>query len=350
MQVVFLPFTAQQNPYQQKLSQALAPFGVDIHAPGQAPLQSLLNRRIQGKLDLVHIHWVSPLLLGAGKGASILKSSLFILTCLALRAGGVKLVWSVHNLLGHESCQPGLEIFARKILYRICNHVIVHCPGAGRAIRETYQLPQQALEKITIIPHGHYINDYANKISPLAARRRLGLPTAGRSWLYFGLIRPYKNVSALIETFKQIEGDNLSLIIAGEPQDEQLKSEIQRQIASHRRIQARLEFIPDDEIQTYMNAADLAVLPFRTILTSSSIMLAMSYAKAVVTPAIGCSPHILSQQRQLLYDPQSKTGLRDRLLASREMDLDRIGRHNLEIVRRFPWELTGQKTYELYRR
>lgn len=348
MNVVFLPFSDPTNPYQRKLAAALAPFGIEVRAPGRRPLQSLLTGAAHGKLDLVHLHWVSPYLLANGKGKSLLKSSLFLLACMALRAGGIKLVWSVHNRVGHECPYPELEIFARRVLWRLNQRIIVHCPEAISTLAHAYRLPLNQIHKAVVIPHGHFIDDYPNQISRREARRQLELDQNIPVWLYFGLIRPYKNVGGLIEVFHQMEGSQV-LLLAGKPQDDSIREEINNLIEARTRIRARLEFIPPGQVQTYMNAADLVLLPFTRILTSSSVMLAASFAKAVVTPEAGCSPFILSHQKELLYDPTSPNDLYQALEASRDVDLSKIGRANLETAQSFPWSLSGSRTSELYR-
>ena len=350
MEIVFLPYPNGPNPYQGKLAAALAYYGVNVHSPGHPPLRKLIERRRQGRLDLVHLHWATPLLLSRRKAASLAKSCLLLLVCMALRASGTGLVWTVHNLTGHESRQNGLETFGRRILCRVCHHIIVHCPEAVGLVMHAYRFPPKMADKISAIPHGHFIDHYPNRITQSEARQSLGLSSNRRIWLYFGLIRPYKNVSKLVEIFKQTAKNDAYLLIAGEPQCREIKTGLLRQITGQDRIQARLEFIPDDQIQTYFKATDLVVLPFSNILTSSSLMLAMSFARAVVTPGTGCSVHLLDRQPQLLYPPDSEKGLEQCLQSSLLSDLDALGRQNLARARYFPWESSAEKTYRLYQR
>ena len=54
-----------------------------------------------------------------------------------------------------------------------------------------------------------------------------------------------------------------------------------------------------------MNASDVVVLPFRDILTSDSAILAMSFGKPVITPAIGCTLDILKDSRNFPYNPSN---------------------------------------------
>jgi len=346
----FLPYETRLNPYQSRLAQALSTHGVEVSAPGSYPLMDAFRSRLKGKLDLIHFHWTSPYLLSNHRGISLLKTSLFILACTALKISGVKLVWTVHNLTSHEGHNRSLEIFANRFLCRIYDQIIVHCPTAIDLVIDTYRLPANMRAKISAIPHGHFIDEYENTISREAARQRLGVPSGARFFLYFGQIRAYKNLPKLVETFRRMDDHGSHLLIAGSPSSETMRAQVLEMIASHPRIQTHLEFLPSDEIQTYLNAADIVVLPFVNILTSSTVTLAMSFVRPVITPSLGCSRELLSQQNQLLYNPDEADGLLNRMLSCWSHDLVGIGQKNLDKVNRFSWERVGGETYEIYQR
>ena len=48
-----------------------------------------------------------------------------------------------------------------------------------------------------------------------------------------------------------------------------------------------LEHVPDVDVQRYLRAADLVVLPFRDITNSASALLALSFDRPVLVPALG---------------------------------------------------------------
>src|SRR5690606_39824303 len=54
-------------------------------------------------------------------------------------------------------------------------------------------------------------------------------------------------------------------------------------------IELKLKFIPDQEIPTLINEADLLVLPYdlKSSLNSGTAILAFSYGKSVICPEIG---------------------------------------------------------------
>jgi len=346
----FLPYESRLNPYQSRLAQALSAHGVEVSAPGSSPLMDAFRSRLKGKLDLIHFHWTSPFLLSKRPGLSLLKTSIFILACTALKISGVKLVWTVHNLTSHEGRNRSLEIFANRILCRIYDQIIVHCPTAIDLVTDIYHLPASMRGKISAIPHGHFIDEYENTISREAARQRLGVPSGARVFLYFGQIRAYKNLPKLVETFKRMDDHGSHLLIAGSPSSDTTHTQVLEMTASHPRIHTHLGFLPSDEIQTYLNAADIVVLPFENILTSSTVTLAMSFSRPLITPSLGCSRELLSQQNQLLYNSDEAGGLLNRMQSCWSHDLIDIGQKNLDKANRFSWERVGEETFEIYQR
>ena len=86
-------------------------------------------------------------------------------------------------------------------------------------------------------------------------------------------------------------------------------------------MSAHIKFIPDEEVQVFFHAADVVILPYRAVLTSGSAILAISFGKPVVAPALGLITDLIRDGEDgLLYDPDEPGGL---LRAMRRfLDLD----------------------------
>jgi glycosyltransferase involved in cell wall biosynthesis len=261
---------------------------------------------------------------------------------------GIKIVWTVHNLKNHENRHVRLEIFFTSLLSRVCNAIIAHCETAKREIQRVFGVKNG--DKIAVIPIGNYLNYYDNTISQDEARKRLGLSSSDLVFLFIGLIRPYRGIPELIEAFQQLNTNDAKLIIAGRPNNSYTAEQIKEKAKGNGNIQLRLEFIPDDEIQVYMNAADVVVLPYRDVFTSSGIILAMSFAKAVIAPAIGCIPDTLDEFGSLLYEPNEKDGLLKALsqITTYHVNLEKMGNHNLKLAESLDWDRIANLTREVY--
>ena len=74
--------------------------------------------------------------------------------------------------------------------------------------------------------------------------------------------------------------------------------------------------VPDEELQLYFNACDLVALPFRQVLNSGSLLLAMSFGCPVVAPRLGSIPEVACPEGWFGYDAANPDGLRSALRAA----------------------------------
>lgn len=308
----FLPWWPA-NPYQVLLKTELNALGLRVI--GNPPLslfRILLNR---DGLDVVHIHWPH----GTYR---TLPGFLYVLAVLlAYRLRKNNLVWTVHELDAYESKRPGLDGWLRRVLLKLCRHLIVH----GNHTRRELQDKHGVTCPITVVRHPTYRGFYADAITRDEARRQLGLADAARVFLYFGYIKPYKGVEELLSAFQSVTDENAVLIIAGKPLDGAIQSAIEAQASGDRRVRLDLGYIPDERIQVLFRAADIAVFPFRHTQTSGSLMLALSFGCPVIAPAIATLPEYVDERCGFLFDPQKPGDLARTLGSAVGADLAEMG-------------------------
>ncbi|MEM9691809.1 MAG: glycosyltransferase, partial [Myxococcota bacterium] len=116
------------------------------------------------------------------------------------------------------------------------------------------------------------------------AREKLGLSPDAPVVTSFGQVKAYKNLPALIRLVRATS--DLELLIAGKPRNRALGAELVKAAAGCDRIRLELRYIPDDEAQVYLRAADLVALPYRAILNSGSALLALSFDRPVFLPEV----------------------------------------------------------------
>lgn len=347
MKVLFSPDYRKANPYQRFLAHSLSKKEVSVHFGMTCYLFSVLrSAKRHWKPDIVHIHWLHPFLSGTSRVETILRSSSFICELLILRILRVKIVWTVHNIVSHEVRFRSLEIFFTKLLTRLCNKIIVHCPSSKDEVVKTYGVRESLVESIR---HGNYIDYYENVTNKSQARKQLHLRMEDMVFLYFGQIRPYKGVSELVEAFKMLDDSRVRLLIVGLPLNNEVANNLVRKCSRDKRIRTVFRFIPNYEIQIYMNAADVVVLPYRYILTSGSVILAMSFAKPVIAPAIGCIPDMIEIEGSFLYNPSETGGLTRAMEQSLNVDLKKMGQRNFDLAKNLTWDEIAKKTYNIYR-
>ena len=125
-----------------------------------------------------------------------------------------------------------------------------------------------------IIPHGHYRGAYPASLSRDQARRALGLRADEFVAVFLGLIRAYKGVPQLIRCFKAAQLTDARLLVAGKPLNTIIARELKELAEPDTSIELFLDFIDQNDIQKFLRAADLVILPYEEISNLGSAILA----------------------------------------------------------------------------
>ena len=167
-------------------------------------------------------------------------------------------------------------------------------------------------------------------------------------FLFFGIIRPFKGVFRLIDTFGRLRSRQIRLLVAGQPSNEMSRVELIEHCQLDDRILTSLQKVPVEDVQLYMNAADVVVLPYQDTLTSGSVLLAMSFGKAVIMPRIGCIPEVVDSQGGFLYSPHDEEGLLRAMQQALSADTATMGKYNYARAQSFDWVEIAQETCVVY--
>ncbi|QZZ20416.1 glycosyltransferase [Leptothermofonsia sichuanensis E412] len=350
MNVMMMPDYRMDNPYQTLLANALQAEGVAVYFPQGYRRVLPIWRAVRQQpvaIAVLHLHWVNPYLKGSDWLTRLVYSIKFLLDVLMVRLSGVRVVWTVHNRIAHETHFPRLERWTQQMLAHLVDRLIVHHQSALNELVQSYRLDQFRVE---VIPHGHYREAYGAAINALEARRLLNLPLTGRLYLHLGMLRPYKGIEHLLQVWQEqksiLEGN--TLVIAGKPLDAGYGEKLERLAALAGAI-LHSGFIEGDRIPLYFSAADVVVLPFKAILTSGSLILAMSYGKPVIAPRTDTIVETLGAADWLLYDPQDEQGLLYALKDSTQVDLDGLSRLMMQECDRLDWRYIAKETQQTYR-
>lgn len=353
MEALHIPDYSDANPYQRELQQALATEDVSASvATGGGFFPVIDAARAAEWPDIVHLHWLHPYLIGRGRVTTLAKGSRLLLELLILRLAGIQIVWTVHNDIEHERRAPYLERGFKHLIFRLCGIAFIHCGAMKEEILRTFRLPGRYRSRIVVIDHGNYVETYASDTE--RAPVELGPERDETTFLFFGQIRPYKGVTALVDAFRSLESPDAELLIVGNPSSAALRERIERRSRGCDAIHTVFEYVPDSAVLTYLDLADVVVLPYENVLTSGTVVLAMGEGKPVVTPAIGCLEELLTdageESAELTYDPETEGALADALRRSLEADLATVGRQNRALVRGHEWEDVAAATARAYER
>lgn len=238
------------------------------------------------KYDIFHVHWPDAVLNNSKNVIEAkIKASIIFFVIRLMKARGTKIVWTAHNLKTHDKNFAQFE-------EKYWNNFLKQVDGTINLTETGYKemlkiFPFSSKVKHAIVSHGHYKNVYEKTISKEAAKKQLGIPENAQVLTFIGQIREYKNVPKLVKIFQEVQQSDVYLVIAGKPKTESLLNSIVNASQSNNKVKLFLKFIPDEEMQVYINSSDLVVLPYQDILNSGSALLSLSFERPILVPNKG---------------------------------------------------------------
>lgn len=292
--VGIFPFGGPGNPYTEMLSQGLSDAGY-LPRKLQDTKYFPLRRAAHSGVDALHLLWPGNLYHSSTRVGTWLKRLMFRdgLCCLSR----LPAVYSADNLYSHDAADEAFEIrMIQRIVDRV-RGVTVASARAEHMFRSTYKIPAGC--RIFQVPHRHYIGKYADTVSKSEARTRLGLPQSSPVVLSLGRITPYKGLPALVSAFLGARVEGSVLLVAGSEKVPGTVAAIEEVASRSGRmgdVKIHNRFIPDDEMQLYLRAADLMALSYEDVpMNPGSVILAMSFGLPVCCVADGSVPELLGE-------------------------------------------------------
>jgi glycosyltransferase involved in cell wall biosynthesis len=268
-----------------------------------ANMVTLLFRFAFFKPHIVHVQW-TPMVRKLPLESWFLR--------LAQRLN-IKLVYTVHNILPHDSGTKFAPVFKR--IYRQMDALICHTQEAKTQLVRDFSVDP---ERVWVIPHGPLFHD-SKRESVQTSRARLALTGDAIFVLWQGIIRSYKGLPFLLEAWRKVDalGLNAHLIVAGTGDSEAL-ADIKEQVARfdlEKSVRLDLRFVPDEELSAYYQAADVLVFPYREVTTSGALMTAVAFQKAIVATNLPAFHEVLRNgENALLINYGDVDGLADALV------------------------------------
>ncbi|GLC29705.1 glycosyltransferase family 4 protein [Clostridium omnivorum] len=200
---------------------------------------------------------------------------------LYLKFKSKKIVWVVHNSKPHGESSR-LPIYFMKFMLRISDNIMILSDDTRKVLYGLNNKVRKYESKVVKVPLPNYISIYKE------LSKEKDIHHNGINFLFIGLIRRYKNVELLIEVFNELREENINLQITGNCKDDVLRKKLIELSKSNSNINLDFRFISNDEMAGLIGESDIIVLPFdnESSLNSSTIMLAFSCKKTVVSPLI----------------------------------------------------------------
>jgi glycosyltransferase involved in cell wall biosynthesis len=328
-----LPVAGIQNPYQflmikglQSDPRLIVKSGIDDRFLG------IIKTAIVQKPDYIHFDWETSYYYRRSLWMTIVNIPFFILQVLIVKyVLNCQLVWTSHNIIPHDSKYIRIHRYCRRFFARRMKWIRLFSEASLPAAVKELRCDKN---KFKIIAEGSYVGYYPNNVRRSEARRFLNIADDKTVLLYTGFIKPYKGIDNLIECFKKSFQENTILIIAGKVMNSDYFEKIKNSINENMILIDR--FIENDELQYFFNAADVITLPFKKIENSGSVILAMSFKKAVIAPAMGVVKERLIKQQELLYTESLEQSF-ENLKRKTSAELKKIGEGNYDTLLKYSW-------------
>jgi beta-1,4-mannosyltransferase len=264
----------------------------DIQIAGHRVSEYSHKTAITKQYDIIHLHWPDGYIDVANWVKAFQRVLLLTIIIMVSKTKRAKLIWTVHNLEPHDAYHPKLSQWFLKQFAAVCDGFIFLTKEGSKKFGSLYpdiniSTTHSKKKSTAVIPHGHYRDSYPPPIAQLVAKELLGIPKDKSVLLFLGMIKPYKNCDGLINEFLKAKLQNTVLVIAGKVSTAEHQRKLEMLAANQPNILMYFHFIPDADMPLYMSAADKVILPYKSILNSGALLLALSFNKAVIAPRLG---------------------------------------------------------------
>lgn len=236
--------------------------------------------RLAARTDQFHLHWPEWLLIGDVDVHEALIDG--------LRDGGVRIVWTHHNLIGHDknpAARPLYEAWARA-----ADLVVHHSDWGRRKALATYRYGEHT--RHVVIPHAHFGSDsVADPPAPgdrAAVEAELGLRSSAEhpELIRLGIVgapRVEKDVELVMRAVARCDRQDLELVVLSLRGDEDVPDD-------PRIVASRYEEVDRELYDRRFAAVDALVMPFAPdgeMLTTGTVGDAVGHGVATIASSWG---------------------------------------------------------------
>lgn len=268
-----------------------------------------------------------------------------------LKRRGIKIVFTAHNLLPHDSGDTHRKKYA--IYYKIVEKICVHSEATRFDLIRQFEINPN---KVEVIPHGIIYSDVPEETIILRAeslKKKYGINQETLVISSLGIQSYYKGVDILIDLWgknKELNSNpNVRLMIIGKN-----KNLDYTPIQSLDNVVIIDEKIPNEDFQAFLEISDVVLLPYRKISQSGVLFSAIARNKPVVISNVGGLPDPLNIGKVgWNIGPVSENSLKRILLdlVKQPEIVKSFGQNNIEfkkVKEHYSWKLISITLKRLY--
>ena len=299
----------------------------------------------RGDFDIVHIHWPEYLSYQIERGVvgGTIDADLLCELKEKLEAWKNKSVVVVtrHNVYPHCNANGSADELYRTVYEHA--DAVIHMGGySQREYSERYLEEKFLANQVqALIPHPNYAS-FPNQVSRKDARSRLGLRNRTKVVLAFGAFKSDDESRLVMDAFQRLGGIDKVLIAPGWREKLpdikwiRLRNYVRDLNRLYRTIHPQYrfggQFIPDEDVQYYLNSADVFMIQRWSPLNSGNLVLGFTFANIVVGPDAGNVGEILRATGNPVFEPGNAASAAEALKKALRNSKSELGEANRQFA------------------
>lgn len=212
-----------------------------------------------------------------------------VLNILILKILGIKVITTFHNRKAHEAKDSIWDKYLFDMIFKLSNKILILSSVSREILKEKYG--DAILRKAFLIPHPTY------DCEP----KRNADNTQDFSILFFGHLRPYKNIELIFEVAKQ--NKDIKFTIAGKPWDGEYEVYLRKAAEAMPNVTLIPHFISSSEMDELIESHSILILPYDIESSLNSGVVIHSICKGInmIIPEIGTVTDLNNRDKIFSY-------------------------------------------------
>lgn len=218
-----------------------------------------------------------------------------ILVLKKLKKEKVKIITTLHNKQPHYSRNKRINKWFYKYLLKKSDNIII-LNDKSRELIHKY-IGRKSDSKIVKVSHPCY---------DIKIRKNNRIKDSGFTVLFFGKLRPYKNIEIVFELAKR--HPDIKFIITGGAGSSEYEIKLKKLAQGLDNINLQIGHNSDEEIENYIDNSSVVVLPYHLESTLNSGVMIYAFSKGinVIMPELECTSDIKNKDIIYLYSYKNR--------------------------------------------
>lgn len=232
----------------------------------------------------------------------------------------IKIVFLCHNVLPHESSP--IDRLLTRVALRLGDYFVVHAKEQQMLLQEIIPMA-----RTLTVPMPSFEGEFTTNVE------KISLNTPFPKLLFAGLVREYKGLDILLQAIPWVLKEmQVHVYVVGEFWDDPKKyRDLIKALKIDHAVTLHDQYVPDETLAAYLEAADVVVLPYRHATQSAIAQWSLSMGTPVIVSAVGGLKEAVQDGiNGLLVPPEDHQALAEKIVAYFQTNLKEQLSRNLQ--------------------